>query len=215
MDKNYLKLCLVTHAKDIPLLQYKQFILQVIAGGVTSIQLREKFKNTTELYQIARELKILLHPIKIPLIINDHVELAKEINADGVHLGQTDFSPHDARKMLGPSKIIGLSIETLDQLKIANQLNCINYVAASAIFPSTTKTNCKTIWGLEGLRDFTQQSKHPVIAIGGINENNVKQVIKHGAAGVAVIHALHSHSNPRDAAINLITQINQSWNKHV
>lgn len=216
MNKDCLKLCLITNAQAMPLAQYKNFILQAIEGGVTSIQLREKSKNTSELYQMALMLKTLLNPLKIPLIINDHVELAKEIDAEGVHLGQSDCTPDHARKILGPCKIIGLSIETLEELKIANSLTCINYIAASTVFRSQTKTNCKTIWGLHGLGEMTKHAKHPVIAIGGIDAGNVKQVIEHGACGVAVISAVHAQNNPAKAAHALITQINQAErNNHV
>ncbi len=207
---HYLKLCLITHAQSAPFHLYKKFILQAIAGGITSIQLREKSKNLNELRDFGFKLKTLLNPFKIPLIINDHLELAKEIEADGVHLGQSDTSPITAREMLGPHKIIGLSIETLSELAIANQLTCIDYIAASAVFQSTTKTNCKTIWGLNGLQKITQHSKHPVIGIGGINENNIKHIIAAGAKGAAVISAIHNHPNPDIAARHLIERIDHA-----
>lgn len=200
----------MTNAQSTPLMLYKQFILDTIEGGVTIIQLREKSRNTQQLQQMALELKALLTPLNIPLIINDHLELAYEIGADGIHLGQSDISPIEARKLLGPDKIIGLSIETLAQLDIANQLTCIDYVAASAVFPSQSKSNCKTIWGLSGLQTISQQSTHPVMAIGGINESNIQQVIERGACGAAVISALHSRKDPKKAAHHLITLINHS-----
>ncbi len=210
MIKDYLKLCLVTHAEAMPFSLYKKLILQAIAGGVTLVQLREKSKNLIQLREMAIELKTLLQPFKIPLIINDHLEIAKEIDADGIHLGQSDLSPIEARKLLGPTKIIGWSVETLEQLIIANQLSCIDYIAASAVFQSQTKANCKTIWGLDGLQKITAQSKHPVIAIGGINQHNIRDVIDSGASGAAVISAIHCKDNPKEATIHLITKINQS-----
>lgn len=216
MVENYhLRLCLVT--KIFPFDFYKKLILDAIEGGITIVQLRDKSLNIEKLKSLAFELKGLLNHYQIPLIINDHVEIAQEIDADGVHLGRTDLSPLDARKLLGPKKIIGLSIESEEELTIANQLTCIDYIAASAVFPSNSKLNCKKIWGLNGLQKITQQSKHPVIAIGGINQNNVRSVIEKGASGIAVIEAIHRQDDTRKAAHNLITTINQTMeaNKYV
>jgi thiamine-phosphate pyrophosphorylase len=210
MIKDHLKLCLITNAQSTPFSLYKKFIMQTITGGITLVQLREKSKNLIQLQQMALELKSLLNPFKIPLIINDHIEITKETDVDGVHLGQSDLSPIEARQILGPKKIIGWSVETLEELEIANQLTCIDYIAASTVFPSQTKSNCKTIWGLEGLQKITSQSKHPVVAIGGIYQHNIQSVIENGACGAAVISAIHQHSNPRRAASNLLTVINQS-----
>lgn len=210
MIKDQLKLCLVTNVQTTPFSLYKKFILQTIEGGVTLVQLREKSKDLTQIRRMALELKAILAPFNIPLIINDYVEIAKEIDANGVHLGQSDLSPYHARQLLGPTKIIGYSIETLEELEFANQLTCINYIAASAVFSSETKSDCKTVWGLEGLKKITQKSKLPVIAIGGINQRNIQSVINNGAMGAAVISAIHSQNDPKRAAYDLITAINQS-----
>ena len=199
-----LRLCLVTHMTETSFDLYQQFILQTIAGGVTAIQLRDKNASLDEIHRLALALKNILTPLNIPLIINDHVDIAKDIDAQGVHIGQTDGSPKKARDILGPDKWIGLSVETLDELAIANQLTCIDYIGASAVFPSLTKTNCKTIWGLEGLRTLSAQSTHPVIAIGGINANNIKQTMACGPCGVAVVSAIQGQPNPEIAAQGLI-----------
>ena len=185
------------------------FMLKAIQGGVTSIQLREKTKNLFEFHQLALQFKLILRPFKIPLIINDHVEIAKDIDADGIHIGQSDLSPDKARKILGPEKIIGWSVETLKELEIANQLTCINYIAASAIFSSKTKSDCKTIWGITGLQKIIHLSKHPVLAIGGINLRNIRMVMDSGAYGVAVVSAIHDH-DPRKAAADLIAEIDHT-----
>lgn len=212
MNVRVLKLCLVTNIQNQSIHAYRSFLLRAIQGGITSVQLREKTTNLAEFKQIALELKSILRPFNIPLIINDHVQLAKEIDAEGVHIGQSDLSPSAARKILGPEKIIGLSIETLDELKIANQLTCIDYVAASAVFPSKTKLDCKTIWGLDGLLQITQSSKYPVIAIGGIDISNIGMIMDNGACGAAVIGAIHQH-DPRKAAADLIAEIDDSMEK--
>lgn len=204
-----LKLCLVTEPKHASLDAYLNFLEQAILGGVTAIQIRDKHHSFATVYQSALAIKALLSSYSIPLIINDSIELAQRIDADGIHLGQSDMPPLDARKLLGKDKIIGLSIETLEQLDVANTLDCIDYVAASAIFKSKTKLDCKTLWGLDGLKQFSQASKHPVIAIGGITKDNVRQVVQHGASGIAVVSAIHDHPNPKLAAENFIQEINQ------
>lgn len=204
-----LRLCLVTHPESRSLDSYEQIIRQAISGGVTSIQLRNKTEQSSILRKIAIDLLAIVRPLHIPLIINDNVALAKEIDADGVHLGQSDMPPVEAREILGPDKIIGWSIETYEQLERANQLDCIDYIAASAIFPSKTKLDCKMIWGLAGLKTITQQSRHPVVAIGGININNVRDVMMQGAVGAAVISAIHDHAQPKIAAFELFREINQ------
>jgi thiamine-phosphate pyrophosphorylase len=208
MNIHALRLCLVTHPHHYFFENYEQFILQAIRGGITSVQLRNKTSQPM-MHTLALALISLLRPLKIPLIINDNIDLAKEVDADGVHLGQSDRKPFEARQILGPDKIIGWSIETYEQLKEANQLQCIDYIAASAVFPSKTKPDCKTIWGFKGLKKITKTSIHPVVAIGGINKSNIRKVIGAGACGAAVISAIHDHTQPGNAAQELMKEINQ------
>ncbi|WP_131782901.1 thiamine phosphate synthase [Legionella gresilensis] len=202
-----LDLCLVTQINNQSIDDYLQFIELTVKGGVTLVQLRDKVNPLSKIRPLALALKSLLARLHIPFIINDYVTLALEIDADGVHLGQSDMPPEQARRLLGPTKIIGYSVESYAELTHANQLNCIDYIAASAVFPSQTKTDCKTIWNLEGLRQLATLSKHPVLAIGGINVHNVMQVIRHGACGVAVVSALHEQVNPFIVAKELIRNI--------
>ena|SRR6185312_8958171 len=206
MKKQQLKLCLVTQVIDASaasLLVYKHFLRQAIAGGVTMVQLRIKQQLTPEIIHFSRQVREVLALEHIPLIINDHVMLAQTLQAEGIHLGQSDMPPWVARQQLGPDKIIGLSIETTEQLLLANELSCIDYVGASAIFPSKTKTDCKTIWGLEGLEQIVKLSRHPVVAIGGIDGQNAGEVMKRGASGIAVVSALHDALDPKLAAQQL------------
>lgn len=199
-----LKLCLLTNIKaDQKFSEYLSFILKSVAGGVTMVQLREKGSDLADVKRKAIGLQQVLRPLNIPLIINDFVELAADINADGVHIGQHDMSPEDARKILGPHKIIGLSIESMRDLEISNQSEAITYVTASAVYPSKTKPECKTIWGIKGLSEIVQQSRHPVTAIGGITAHNIQQIERAGASGVAVIGAIHDHADPYLASKSL------------
>ncbi len=201
--KNVLKLCLVTNMTSHPISQYKSLIEHAVRGGVTMVQIREKSTNLAEVKARAQELQKILRPFGVPLIINDFIELAAEIDAGGVHIGQQDMHPDEARKILGPNKIIGLSIESLEELEHSNRLSTINYVTASAVFPSKTKPECKKIWGIEGLKQTILNSRHPVTAIGGIKLHNVRDIIEAGAQGIAVIGAIHDAKDPYRAALNL------------
>lgn len=212
MNLRALKLCLVTNRQNQSFSSYQSIILKAVKGGITCVQLREKTDNLLEFRKLALQFKTLLRPFNVPLIINDHVDIAKDIDAEGVHIGQSDMPAAEARKILGPSKIIGLSIETLEELEKANQLPDLDYVAASAVFPTKNKLECKTYWGIEGLRQVSELSKHPVVAIGGINLNNIGSIIDNGACGVAVIGAIHDHE-PALAATHLITKIDHSFDK--
>ncbi len=205
MNNQQLKLCLVTHfdASEQSFTAYTHFLQQAIAGGVTMVQLRIKRQLTSEITQFARQIKAILALRNIPLIINDYVMLAEEVQAEGVHLGQSDMPPLTAREKLGPEKMIGWSIETFEQLLVANELSCIDYVAASAVFKSQTKTDCKTLWGLEGLKQIVKLSRHPVVAIGGINHLNAGQVMACGVSGIAVVSAIHDAADPKLAAQQL------------
>lgn len=202
-----LSLCLVTDHRRYSLASYLHFLSEAIRGGVTSIQFRDKENPLPVVRETAKIIKQFLQPYHIPLIINDYVELAAEIDADGIHVGQSDLAPIRARELLGPDKLIGYSVESLPQLERANQLDCIDYIAASAVFPSKTKTDCKTIWGLQGLREIAKLSKHPIVAIGGITPENAADVITHGACGIAVVSNIHDNVDPAMAASQLIQQI--------
>ncbi len=202
MTAAFYKLMLVTNRKSQPLSDYLQFIEQCISSGITSVQLREKDGNPSFLRDYALQLKTLCDSYNVPLIINDNLELAREIKAQGLHLGQTDGSPHIARQRLGSHKYLGLSVESEGDLRRANGC-ALDYVAASAVFPTANKSNLRRFWGLEGLSLLAKSSVHPLIAIGGINLDNVAEVIAAGAQGIAVIGALHEAENPAQMTANL------------
>lgn len=208
--KNLLKLCLVTNQARQTTSQYLDFVKEAVRGGVTMVQLREKAKTTIEVKEMALELKKILSILKIPLIINDNVALAVEIDADGVHIGQSDMKAKEARMLLGPNKIIGISIENIEDLHFANTQVGNYYVAASAVFASQTKLDCKTIWGLDGLEYIVKNSIHPVVAIGNINHTNIKDVMMQGVSGVAVISAIHNFK-PYEAALKLSNYIEEKY----
>jgi thiamine-phosphate pyrophosphorylase len=190
MRDDFFKLMLVTNKQDKPLGEYLKLVVSCVEAGVTSVQLREKGLSFDALLEFGRELQAVLKQFAVPLIINDSVEIAYRLDADGVHLGQSDGAVLSARQRLGDDKIIGLTVETIEQVNIANS-SPIAYIGLSAIFPSKNKANIKTIWGCDGLEKVAKLSKVPVVAIGGINEANVEEVIMAGAHGIAAIGAFH------------------------
>lgn len=206
MNTDYYTLMLVTHRSHKLWLDYLDFIKSCIGSGISAVQLREKNQPLAELLEPARALKKILDPWNIPLIVNDSIELALEVGANGVHLGQSDLSPAHARALLGPNAVIGLSIESEEELAQANTQD-LNYVAASAVFPSQNKDNIKTFWGIDGLKRLAKYSKHPLIGIGGIDRSNLKSVMQTGVQGIAVIGALHDAKNPYETAMQMHTII--------
>ncbi|MBA7551793.1 Thiamine-phosphate synthase [subsurface metagenome] len=169
---------------------------QAVEGGVTMVQLREKELNTREFIKRSLNLKKLLSKYNVPLIINDRVDIALAVEADGVHVGQSDM-PYEYVKRLIPEKMmLGLSVETLDQAVEAEKYD-LDYLSVSPVFFTPTKTNLYREWGIEGLRKLRSITKHKLIAIGGINSSNVDEVIRAGADGVAVVSAICAAEDPK------------------
>ena len=169
---------------------------QAVEGGVTMVQLREKELNTREFIKQSLNLKKLLSKYDVPLIINDRVDIALAVEADGVHIGQSDM-PYEYVKRLIPEKMmLGLSVETLDQAVEAEKYD-LDYLSVSPVFFTPTKTNLYREWGIEGLRKLRSITKHKLIAIGGINSSNVAEVIRAGADGVAVVSAICAAEEPK------------------
>ena len=177
-------------------------VREAAAGGVTMVQLREKECSTAEFIQLARELKAALAPLGIPLIINDRVDVALAVDADGVHIGQSDMPYATARKLLGRDKIIGLSVETMDEVVAANALD-VDYIGISPVYATPTKTDTLTPFGLDGVDEVMRCSRHRCVAIGGMNRDTVGEVIAHGVEGVAVVSAIVAAPSPREAATEL------------
>ena len=170
------------------------------------VQLREKEAPTGEFVALAKSLKALLSPLGVPLIINDRVDVALAADADGVHIGQSDMSYEDARRLLGGDKIIGLSVENFDDLAVANTLD-VDYVGISPVYGTPTKSDTAEPFGLEGLRKAVAMSVHPTVAIGGMNASTIGEVMAAGADGVAVVSAICSAPSPRQAAQELLKVI--------
>ena len=200
--KQQLKLYLVT---DRPLSLGRDIewvVTEAVKGGATIVQLREKEIDTRTFIGLAARLKAALKPLGVPLIINDRVDVALAVDADGVHIGQSDMPYAIARRLLGPDKIIGLSVENLDEVAEANGLD-VDYIAVSPVYGTPTKTDTAEPFGLEGLRRAVALSRHPVVAIGGMNEHTAPDVFAAGADGIAVVSAICSAPDPAAAARQL------------
>lgn len=184
----------------------EEIVIEAVAGGVTMVQLREKEAPTGEFVALAKSLKALLSPLGVPLIINDRVDVALAADADGVHIGQSDMSYEDARRLLGGDKIIGLSVDNFDDLAVANTLD-VDYVGISPVYGTPTKSDTAEPFGLEGLRKAVAMSVHPTVAIGGMNASTIGEVMAAGTDGVAVVSAICSAPSPRKAAQELLKVI--------
>jgi len=173
---------------------------EAIKGGADIVQYRAKNKETKEMYQEAVQLKKICSFYKKPLIINDRVDIALAVNADGVHVGQDDMPVEVVRRLIGFDKILGLSTKTLEQVEEANKLP-VDYIGFGSIFPTRTKENVQ-IAGIDNLKEAIKKSIVPVVAIGGINLENVQQVLDVGCENVAVVSAVF-RGNVKDNAKRL------------
>lgn len=176
-----------------------------IKGGATIIQLREKKMPEEEFLQEARELKMLCNAYKIPFIINDNISVALAMDADGVHLGQGDMELKQAREILGPDKIIGVSAHNVEEAVQAEK-NGADYLGAGAVFSTASKADVTSL-SMESLKEICEAVSIPVVAIGGISEENMDQLKGTGISGVAVISALFAQADVCQAATRLCEKL--------
>ncbi|WP_298940623.1 thiamine phosphate synthase [uncultured Psychromonas sp.] len=184
----------------------KHVVKEAVAGGVTMVQVREKSSDIRSFIARAQAIKSILKGTNVALIINDRVDVALAVDADGVHLGQSDMPAELARQLIGPNKLLGLSIENEHQLLEANTLS-LDYIGLSAIFATPTKTDTKKEWGIAGLANALTKTNFPVVAIGGINQTNLDEIIKTGVDGVALVSAICHADDSKVAAATLLKQI--------
>jgi len=176
-----------------------EVIQAAVRGGVTLVQLREKEATTKEFYQEGLKIRAYLKARDIPLIINDRIDMALALDAEGVHLGQEDMPIDAARKILGPQKIIGASVFTPEEAKIAEALGA-DYLGLSPIFVTETKPELTQHLGIKGIPLLKEAVKIPVVGIGSMSESNAYEAVKAGLDGVAVVSAICSREDPRAAA---------------
>ena len=179
---------------------YEQ-VEKAIKGGATFIQLREKKLGEAEFLEEAKEIKKLCDAYKVPFVINDNVEIAVAMDADGVHVGQSDMEAGDVREKLGPDKIIGVSAQTVEQALLAEKRGA-DYLGVGAVFATGSKDDADDV-SHETLKAICEAVKIPVIAIGGISKHNVMELSGSGICGIAVISAIFAQPDSEAAAKEL------------
>ena len=196
-----LTLYLVTDRAMVKGASLEEVVEQAVQGGVTLVQLREKEGDTGELYQKAEKLKEILAPYHIPLIIDDRIDIMLAVDAEGVHVGQSDMPARIAREMIGPDKILGVSAHNLEEALQAEK-DGADYLGVGAMYPTATKkdASCTSKAELEKIK----KSVHiPVVAIGGINSHTIPDFTENSVDGFAIVSAIMAQENPKQAAGDL------------
>ena len=178
-----------------------EVIEEAILGGTSIVQLREKYASSLEFYEVAKEVKKITDKYNVPLIINDRIDIALAIDASGVHLGQSDIPCSIARKILPKGKIIGVSAHNLNEAEKALK-DGADYLGCGAVFNTSTKKDVTTL-SYEGLKEITDNINIPIVAIGGINENNIITLKGSGINGVAVVSSIIGKENVKGASEKL------------
>jgi thiamine-phosphate pyrophosphorylase len=202
LDKSTMLLYAVTDRAWLNGSNLAEKVEQAIRGGATFVQLREKDISDEEFLTIAREVKVVTDRYMVPYVINDNVNVAIKVNADGVHLGQGDEQIRTARVRLGPNKIIGISAHTVEEALLAQE-NGADYIGVGAIFNTTTKPDANTV-SMETLKKICSAVAIPVVAIGGITKHNILELSGTGVDGVAVVSALFAQQDVENAARELL-----------
>ncbi|WP_457621651.1 thiamine phosphate synthase [Persephonella sp.] len=193
MKKIDLSLYVITDEKLLEGKDLYSCIEQAIHGGATVIQYRAKNKSSKQMYEEAVIIKKVCMRYDIPFIVNDRIDIAIAVDADGVHLGQDDINVEIARRILGFEKIIGLSTKKIEDVIKANSLP-VDYIGFGSVFPTSTKKDA-VYAGLEKLKEVMKISTQPVVAIGGINEKNLTDLLKTGCKNIAVVSAVFKDTN--------------------
>ncbi len=200
-DKNDLLLYAVTDRHWLDKRSLKEVVKESLDGGVTFVQLREKTLEDDKFLEEAKELKQLCKEYDVPFVINDNVDIAIAMDADGVHVGQSDMEAGNVREKLGPDKIIGVSAQTVEQAVLAEQRGA-DYLGVGAVFPTGSKDDAVEV-SHETLKAICEAVSIPVIAIGGISVGNVKELAGSGIVGIAVISAIYAAEDIKKAAEDL------------
>lgn len=172
-------------------------------AGVRWVQLREKELSTRAFLELGAEIKQITKAYGANLIINDRVDVALALDADGVHVGQDDMPYSTVRSLIGPDKLIGLSINNLAELQAIAGAD-LDYLGIATVFPTGTKQDTSSLLGLEGLQQICRQTTLPTFAIGGIKADNIQQVMQTGVTGAAVVSAICGHPSPYEASRELL-----------
>ncbi len=194
-----LRLCLVTDRGLAAGRSVVEIALAAAHGGATLVQLREKEATTRAFVDEARALKAALAPLGVPLAINDRLDVALAIDADGLHVGQDDMPVAEARRLMGPGKFIGLSITAVEQV-LRPDAQAADYLGVGPIYAQRTKEDAAAPLGIEGLRRARSLTRKPIVAIGGLTPDNSAFALAAGANGLAVVSAIVAAADPEAAA---------------
>ena len=200
-DKKSLLLYAVTDRKWLDGETLYEQVEKAIKGGVTFVQLREINLDEESFLGEALEIQKLCKMYNIPFVINDNVEIAKKINADGVHVGQSDMKAGNVREILGKDKILGVSAQTVEQALLAEKEGA-DYIGVGAVFPTGSKADADDV-SFDTLKEICTAVNIPVVAIGGISASNVANLKKSGISGIAVISAIFASDDIESATKNL------------
>lgn len=202
-----LRLCAITQADMVPNRPLEQAVLSAIRGGASSIQYREKRATLREKYKEAAALSVVMRSEGVPFIVNDHVDLALAVSADGVHLGQDDLPPDVARRVMGEGPVIGVSVGSVAEAVEAERAGA-DYVSVGPMYPTETKRDAGEVASHEVVKEIIEAVRIPVVAVGGINAANVTDVMSLGVHGVAVISAIMGAPDPMLASREISDKIN-------
>jgi thiamine-phosphate pyrophosphorylase len=186
-----------------------EIVKAAVAGGVSVVQLREKGCSTRRMIGLAEEILAIVRPAGIPLIVNDRIDVALAVDADGVHVGQDDMPAVVARRLIGSSKILGVTAGSPDE-GIQAVADGADYIGCNAVFYTPTKLDTGVPTGIDGFRHLARAVPVPVIAIGGMNAGNAGDLIRAGAAGVAVVSAIVAVNDPEQSARVLRTVVDDA-----
>lgn len=205
-EADSLRLYLVTDAALCGDRGVVETVREALAGGVTTVQLRDHGASTRELLDTARQLRSLTTDAGVPLIVDDRLDVALAAGADGVHLGQSDLHPVDARRVAGHGLIIGHSVSCIDEVEAAGEwpAGTIDYIGIGPVFATPTKPNAAPPLGIDGVREVLDCCSLPAVAIGGIKDMHIAPLRDAGAAGVAVVSAICAAADPATAARTLL-----------
>ncbi|MEP9407267.1 thiamine phosphate synthase [Peribacillus frigoritolerans] len=196
-----LSLYLVTE-ESIAIEELTRIIAESVSGGVSIVQLREKNNSSLSFYKNASALKQLLNELSIPLVINDRVDIALAVGADGIHIGQDDLPLPVVKKMVPEDMIVGVSVSTLEEALEAER-NGADYIGVGSVFPTKTKQDA-TLMALEDLGEICRGVSIPAVAIGGITADNMSALSDSGLSGTAVVSAIMNADNPKTASESLL-----------
>ncbi|MFN3871311.1 MAG: thiamine phosphate synthase [Aquificaceae bacterium] len=211
MKKPNLTLYLVTDDRFFIERDLISTIEAVIKGGITALQYRFKNKSTRQMYEELLVLRELTRRYNVDLVVNDRVDLALAVEADGVHVGQEDLPPDVVRRLVGDRMYIGYSVNSVDKLKEVEHLP-IDYIGFGSVYETTTKKNYKLV-GIEGLRQAVKLTSKPIVAIGGITHYRVMEVLQAGAKGIAVVSAILGFEDVERATRSLVEAMKNYYRK--